>query len=244
MRRQILSRMISTCLAAGACVLAAVTAHAACGSDAVKVEGSPVQIEAACRARFEMRSYFEGMGFAVALPVSIKFSDVVYIRLYDSASGKPAARFQVSGYFDASRKHIEVTSAWSKFRKARRPWGMRWGHPIAYSILQHEIAHAALHEVLSDRNRRVSKAWTEFLAYSIQIDMMELVLKSRVLGNYAQAKPFEHAENVNPFVYGSDPDTFGIRAHLFTQARGGRDFLRRIIVGDVEFSTEELLWTR
>lgn len=235
-----------------ACLLAAAVsaapvppAHgAACGSDNVSVIGSQAQSANTCRALDEVRAYFKAIGFEIEPRITIKFSELVYIATYDAISGRPTSRFQVSGFYDATRDRIEITSAWSRYRKSRRPWGLRWGHAIAHSILQHELTHMALRQALAGRYQRVSKPWIEFLAYAVQLDIMEPRLKTQVLNRYAGTKPFQFPENVNPFLYGIDPDEFGVRSYLYTQANGGRDFIRRIIKGEVSFSTDEILWTR
>ena len=69
-------------------------------------------------------------------------------------------------------------------------------------------------------------------------------LKSKVLANYPNVKPFQFPESVNPITYAADPDEFGISAYLFTELNGGPSFIGQIIAKEVPFSTEEFefLW--
>lgn len=83
----------------------------------------------------------------------------------------------------------------------------------------------------------MDKAWHEFIAYAVQFDLMDPMLKHKVMQNYPGVEPFEHPENVNQFVHAFDPDKFGVCAYLFAQSRGGADFLREILNDDESIYT-------
>ncbi len=121
-----------------------------------------------------------------------------------------------------------------------------WGQPIAYSILQHELAHAVVATVLGSEYQNYAKAWLEFIAYSVQFGIMNAELKSKVLANYPDTRPFQFPESVNAIVYAADPDEFGVSAHLFTEANGGPAFIREILAKEVPFSIREFefLWVK
>jgi hypothetical protein len=142
-------------------------------------------------------------------------------------------------------RELQVTSGRRDIQRERRPWGIAWGQPIAYSILEHELVHAIVANSLGNRYQKLAKVWHEFIAYAVQPEIMESDLKSKVLANYPDARPFQFLESVNPVVYAADPDEFGISAYLFTVANGGPKFIGQILVKEVPFSTEEFefLWS-
>ena len=87
-------------------------------------------------------------------------------------------------------------------------------------------------------------AWHEFIAYSVQFDLMDRELKSKVLANYPDARAFQFPESVNPIVYAADPDEFGVSSYLFTEANSGPRFIGQLLVKEVPFSVQEFefLW--
>ncbi len=219
-------------------------ARAECGYDRFSVNGSAAEIADACRALAEVKAYFKDIGFDFEPRATLKFSDQVFIAGYDRETKEPTGRFRVSGYFDSGRRIIEVTRGDSKHREDRQPWKLRWSADIAYSILQHEISHMAVFEILGARYPRLSKTWLEYIACAVQFDLMNGELKSRILSGYPELRPFEFPEHVNPMIQNVDPDAFAVRAHLHTQANGGRAFIARLLRGQVDFTTSELLWVK
>lgn len=145
----------------------------------------------------------------------------------------------MSGAYDCRRKELQITSVRREFRRDRKPWGIAWGLPIAYSILQHELVHATVAGLLGSDYQKLGKAWHEMIAYAVQFDLMDRDLKHAVLANYSNAQPFGFPESVNSMVHGADPDAFGISAHLYAEANGGPNFVRRILAKEVSFGTGE-----
>ena len=168
----------------------------------------------------------------------------MYLHTYDATSNEPVGKNAVSGYYDFRRRGLQITSGRRDIQRARRPWGIEWGQSIGYSILQHELVHAIVANQLGSKYQKLAKAWHEFIAYSVQLDLMDRELKSKVLANYPNVKPFQFPESVNPITYAADPDEFGISAYLFTEMNGGPRFIGQIIAKEVPFSTEEFefLW--
>lgn len=223
-------------------------APAACGHERVSVSGTAEEVADACRALDEVLAYFRKIGFQPEPDLSISFWDQVYIDMFPQTY-KPAAkdsvsRSRVSGSYDFRRKQLQMTSGRRDIRRERRPWGIEWGQPIAYSILQHELVHAVVASLLGNEYQNFAKAWQEFIAYSVQFDIMDREFRRQVLANYPDARPFQFPENVNPVVYAADPDAFGVSAHLFTEANGGPEFIRQILAKEVPFSIREFefLW--
>ncbi|MBI5318611.1 DUF6639 family protein [Bradyrhizobium sp.] len=230
------------------CIAVPQRALAACGHESVSVSGTAEEIADACRALDEVLSYFRKIGFQPDPNVSIAFWDQVEIDMfpqtYKPAGKESVGKSQVSGSYDFRRRELQVTSGRRQIRRDRSPWGIEWGQPIAYSILQHELAHAIVAGLLGSEYQKFAKAWHEFIAYSVQFAVMDPELKSKVLANYPDAKPFQFPESVNPVVYAADPDEFGVSAYLFTEANHGPGFIRRILAREVPFSIREFefLW--
>jgi hypothetical protein len=224
------------------------SASAACGHEGVSITGTADEAGDACRALAEVLRYFEKIGLRAEPIVSISFQDQVYIDMfpqtYEPANRDSVGRNRVSGYYDFRSKELQVTSGRHDLHRERKPWGIEWGQPIAYSILQHELTHAIVANILGSEYPKFAKAWLEFIAYSVQFDLMERELKRKVLANYPDTRPFQFPENVNAVVYAADPDEFGVAAHLFTEANGGAAFVREIVTKEAPFSIREFefLW--
>lgn len=222
-------------------------ASAACGYETVSVTGSAEEIEDACRALGEVLAYFSKIGLQPEPSVNIAFEDQAYIDTFRQTyepRKEPAGRSPVSGYYDFRRKELQITSGRRDLPRERKPWGIAWGRPIAYSILQHELVHAVVASLLGSGYQKLAKEWHEVIAYSVQFEVMDSELKRRVLANYPEARPFQFPENVNPVIYAADPDEFGVSAFLFTEANGGPRFVGEILARKVPFSTQEFefLW--
>jgi hypothetical protein len=203
-----------------------------------------MEIEQACTALAAVGAYFDGIGLHREPLVDIAFAEQVFIRLYDSQSKASAGNFQVSGYYDAGRRVIEVTSATSAARADRRPWGLAWGAEVAHSILLHEVAHLFSREALGETYADVAKPWLEYVAAAVQFDLMGPAFRARVLANYPRAVPFPFREQVNAMLYAFDPDEFSVRAYLDAEANGGRSYIARLLTGTAGFSTREILWQK
>lgn len=215
-----------------------------CGYDGVAIAGTATEIADTCRALSEVLDYFAQIGFKIQPNFKIMFSERVFIDIYDAQTQKITSKVQVSAFYDAGRNTIEATSASSPFQKERKPWGVEWGREISYSIVQHELIHGVVHQILSNSYSRTAKAWLEYVAYSVQFEIMSPDLRNRIAFNNPNIGPFDRPDQVNDMIHAFDPDLFGLRAHLFTQANGGRDFIRRILTSEVEFVTAPFLWTK
>lgn len=218
-------------------------ALAACGHAGLSVTGTAEEVADACQALDQVLAYFKKIGFQPDPEISISFRDRVYVDMYPHAYGpegkEPVGRSEVSGFYDSRRKELQIASARREIRRERRPWGIEWGQPIAYSILQHELAHAIVAGRLGNEYQKLGKSWHEFIAYAVQFDLMDRELKSAVLANYPDAQPFPFPDSVNSIVYGADPDAFAVSAYLYAEANGGSTFIRQILAKEVPFGTGE-----
>jgi len=223
-------------------------ASAACGHEGVSVLGTAEEVADACRALDEVLHYFRKIGLQPDPVVSISFQDQVYIDMfpqtYEPTSRESVGKNRVSGYYNFRSKELQVTSGRREIRRERKPWGIEWGQSIAYSILHHELVHAVVASLLGSEYQKFAKAWLEFVAYSVQLGIMDPELRSKVLANYPDTRPFQFPENVNAIVYAADPDEFGVSAYLFTEANGGPAFIAQLLAKKVPFSIQEFefLW--
>ena len=218
-------------------------AWAACGYAGVSVSGTAEEVTDACRALDEVLGYFEKLGFQSDPEMRISFQDRVYVDMYLQTYGpagtEPVGSNEVSGFYDSRRKELQIASTRREIKRERRPWGIAWGPPIAYSILQHELAHAIVAGRLGHEYQKLGKSWHEFIAYAVQFDLMDRELKAAVFANYPDAEPFRFPESVNSIVYGADPDAFGVSAYLYAEANGGPKFIGQILANQVSFGTGE-----
>ena len=161
---------------------------AACGYAGVSVTGTAEEVADACRALDQVLAYFKKIDFQSDPEISISFRDRVYVDMYLHAYGpegkEPVGRNEVSGFYDSRRKELQIASARREIKRERRPWGIEWGQPIAYSILQHELAHAIVAGRLGNEYQKLGKSWHELVAYAVQFDLMDRELKGAVLANY------------------------------------------------------------
>ena len=223
-----------------ACVLGFVPpALADCGADGVKVSGTAEEVAVACDALADVRDYFGRLGYTLEPSVKISFEEEV---LLDVDQGDD---YRVSGCFNAPLHEIEVTSWTSASQAERRPWGIEWGREIVASITRHELVHMAISEVLGEQDKRVGVPWHEFIAYAVQLELMDPALRNKILEKYSDLSPFASPDHVNVFLHGADPDAFGVRSYLYAQEHGGIEFIRHILSGEVSFDTRaELLLCR
>lgn len=219
--------------------------QADCGHPGVTAIGSSVERETACEALETVLRWFRDLGYEIDPIVTVRFKDKVICE-FNSHDGSPAAcPLQVSGFYNFSQELVEITSADSPFREDRRPWGVDWGEEIAYSILEHELAHMAVAEILESDFTNLSLPWHEFLAYSIQFDIMDEPLRAGILSRFEDVQPFGSPNHVNPLIHAIDPDTFAVRAYLYMLENGVEDLIVEIIESapDRRDSDTDYLWT-
>lgn len=215
-----------------------------CGHARIAANGPEQDVARACDALSGVLGYFRRAGFDIAPEARITFRDRVMIDVYNSRSREHAGRMQVTGYYDAARKLIEVTSGTNNSRNSREPWKQPWSAEISYSILQHELAHMATHRVLGARYRRLPRPWLEFIASAVQFELMSQELRASILASYSGMPRFQSTDQVNVLTYGFDPDGFAVMAYLFAEANGGPAFIRRVLRDEVDLNSDPTLWLR
>jgi len=161
----------------------------------------------AAKAIDSVVEYFQSIGYNVdtdELDFTIIFNDSV---VADSTGTR-----EVSGYYNAKTREINVFS-FSVDRANRIPWGLPWSKDIAYSILQHEIAHALMYHVRAGLPK-TGRVWSEYVAYGIQFAVMNPELREQILNGPKKTDGYIHSPlMVNMMTYGADADRFSIMAH-------------------------------
>lgn len=216
-----------------------------CGYEGVSIEGTSIELERSCAALDQVLAAFKAMDVRVEPSFRLLFKEKVFIDLVDDPMALTEARgaVQVSAFFDDRHKRIEMTSFDSP-REGRHPWGIEWRTELKDSILHHELAHMATSVALGNNYANLGKAWHEFIAFAVEFEVMDPSLRQQVLINNPDVDPFTSDTEVNEFIYGFDPDQFGLRAYLTARANGGMEFIGRILAGDTSFKSAETLKAR
>lgn len=192
-----------------------------CGHPTIDVVfDDPAELDMACRALTDITEYFRGMGFEVTPRVSLRFAD--------RPAGRPAGPSSAHGYFDRGRSQIV-------FHRVSdvSPWGLPWTPQLAGSFLRHELAHMAIWQIVGGDPNRLRREWHEFIAYAIQLDLMEPRLREGVLAAQARVRSFKNLAEVNEFTSRMDPDVFAVAAYKTYIAEGGTAFVAQLLRGEI-----------
>lgn len=206
---------------------------AACGRTRVVVDGSEDERGAACGALEEVLRYFEQGGLTIDPELTIQFRREVHVEVVNPVT-KETRLVRVSGIYRAGTKELQMTSSHSPWIVHRRPWDLVWDEDLARSILQHEIVHAVLAQLMAGNYDKLPRSWHEALAYAVQIDLMPADLKARVLGPYRSEEGFVTTLEINDTTYGLNPDAFAVAAHKFYVQKGRLALLKRVIALQVD----------
>ncbi len=194
-------------------------AAGACSRENVVVQpATPQQVREACEAISDVLMYFEGLGFRIDLQVTVAFRGDV------DAEG---AHKHTHGSYDPAARAIRLYA-----REQARPWGEAW-HDVSGSFLRHEVAHAAVVQILGIRGPALPREWHEFIAYAVQLELMESAIRDRILERYSKVAPARALTEINPFTHGlADPDTLAVLVFKSYRRFGGRDLIRRLLTAE------------
>lgn len=193
---------------------------AACGFPKVDIaEDIADRSQQLCETLADVRAYFAKIG----LPFNPEFS-ARWTRDPLAAGSVPS-----HGSFDPLTGELLLHDS-----AAARPWGMDWSPAIAAAFLRHELVHMAIRRTLGHKSGRLRKEWHEFIAYAVQLDLMENSLRERILARFPDREPFENLLHVNEFTYGMDPDRFAVLAYTTYLARGGPEFVRQLLAFEIK----------
>lgn len=215
------SLVLASCLALGS-ALAAIAQpslderRATCGyREVVVVYKETAELVAACDALNELTAYFRAIGFEITPFGSLEFAD----QTTDHAGSH--------GYFDREGARVVV------YRSATiRPWGLAWNQTLVASFLRHELAHMMVWRVGKNASR-LPREWHEFIAYAIQLDLMDSKLLDGILASRADVQPFGELLEVNEVTYGINPEYFAIAAYKTYLARSKAQMIQQLLTGQI-----------
>lgn len=184
------------------------------------VHDDPSELTAACKAFSDIVAYFGDIGFAVPAEVSIRFAE--------PASGASTGHSPVHGLFDALRSEIVIYRATDT-----KPWGQAWSPKFVASFLRHEIAHLAIWQAAKANRKPLRTEWHEFIAYAIQLDLMDPELRTIVLAAHADVRAVGNLTEINEFSYGMNPQAFAVLAYKTYLERGGATFVRQLLKSEI-----------
>jgi hypothetical protein len=192
-----------------------------CGNQGVTVlYGDPAELDEACGALADIVAYFRGIGIEVTPRITLRFADRAIVRSAERAS--------VHGYFDGQQAEITF------YRKSQvRPWGLPWSSALADSFLRHELAHMAIWEAVRGGPVKLRPEWHEFIAYAVQLDLMDPQLRRYVLNANIDVRPSESLLEINEFTSRMDPDTFAVTAYKTYLAQGAGTFVSQLLRGEI-----------
>ena len=189
-------------------------------SDVDIIYDAPSELEAACSALTDVMVYFRRMGFDMAPKVSLRFVDRDASRSFEQIASH--------GFFNAPQSQIVV------YRTSDvGPWGLVWSTRLAASFLRHELIHMAIWQIAGQRQVRLGREWHEFIAYAIQLDLMDAQLLNELLAKYAETPAVEHLEQINEFTYGMNPEVFAVAAYKTYLAKGAAKFVAQLLRAEV-----------
>lgn len=169
-----------------------------------------------CGALTEVLNYFLAIGFSVDPSIS------VIVRAQPIAEAPLPPRMY--GYFDVGGGQIVVVRS-----SETAPWGVKWGPVVAASFLRHEFVHMAVHRILHADHTRLRAEWHEFIAYAVQVALMDRTLRDSILATHTDVDAFDDLTAVNEFTYRMDPDRFAISAYKTYLGQGGPDFVEKLL---------------
>ena len=179
------------------------------------------ELDAACQAVGEVSGYFRGIGFDVPSKVLLRFAD----RAGEDYTGHATAH----GYFDVQRSQIVM------YRLSdTKPWRQPFSSKLLASFTRHEIVHLAIWEALQGDLKRLRREWHEFIAYAIQLDLMDPELSQQVLATQADVVAAKDLVQINEFSYGMNPEGFAVLAYKTYLDRGAAVFVRQLLNGEIK----------
>lgn len=188
------------------------------------VDATPLETAAARTSLDRIVNYFKSIGANVDPSFKVIFKDEVLL---------PGSDTSVFGYFDTDTKEIHILHFESPQQSDRRPWQQAWNNEIAESFLVHEMTHMVATSYMGDDFKRISHAWHEALAYTVQFQMMSPSLREAIAAASERPQPFSGQDMINSFIYEADPDAFGYRASLSIPIWGGDAFLKKLMDGEI-----------
>ena len=181
----------------------------------------------ACAGAADAVGFLAQQGFTVDTVMQIDIRDIVFLH----AQEKPS--FRVLGQFDADLNLILVTStAGQRQMAAEKPiFGVPYDEALFRSVVAHEVAHAIAED--NFQMTEPSRLAHEYIAYIVQIATMPARLRYQVFDHH-QVPAFDSEVEINPMVYGLNPDVFAVKSYLHFRRPGvGVTFLQTLLNRDL-----------
>jgi hypothetical protein len=140
----------------------------------------------------------------------------------DVSAHTPTGR--THGFFDERESTIVMMRS-----SGTRPWGLGWDSELAASFLRHELAHMAVRLILGDEQKRLRPEWHEFIAYSVQFELMSQSLRASILAKHPDVMEFASLSGINEFTYRMDPAIFSIASFKTYRGNGSEQLVRRLL---------------
>lgn len=191
--------------------------RANCGYWGVEIASTDrTEVGAACEALTDTIAYFRKAGFRVEPNFTLTFEE--------RNTGSSAGRLLTHGHFDPRAARIVVYRS-----SSIAPWGLPWNKKLAASFLRHELVHMAVWQIIGSDPERLPREWHEFIAYAVQLELMDRELLGELLGKVANAGPFANLSQVNEFTYAMNPEVFAVAAYETYRERGAERFVRQLL---------------
>ena len=189
--------------------------YAACDRPEVRVAADAPEIEIVCAALARVASYFADAGFEIDPQLTISFVDEIRDTPWPDSP---------HGFFDRARSEIVVA------RHAVDQW---WGLDDREELLgslHHELGHFAVAAVLGDEFGRLPRAWHEFIAYSVQLDLTTAGVREAVLAHNPDVPAFSTVLQVNDFLAELlPPKLMALMSYKAYRHWGEKSFLTRLL---------------
>jgi len=167
-----------------------------------------------CQPLSKVMAYFKAIGFEFDPRFSLTVTSQLDVK-----------RAHSYGFFDATNGKIVIFRIGEK-----KPWDLRWSERVYSSIVIHELIHMAVLNIMGDDYLRLPKEWHEFIAYSVQIDLLDEPLRKTILNKNNDITYFQNLFHVNPYIYGlAGSDLFSVKSYKTYQRHGGPTFIRDIL---------------
>jgi len=193
------------------------------GTDMVVTAVEKVDAELACAGARDAADFLGGLGLRVPQALRVELVDDLP-QLYGA---------EQLGSFDASTGRIQVLSyaRCDQIGHDALLFEQPLGPALYRSLVAHEVAHAVSAVNYSGAGSHVVAQ--EYIAYATQFTAMSAELRSRILDASA-ISAFADETEMGLTRYLFSPQAFGIAAYRhFTGHRGGRDFVWRLLRGEV-----------
>ena len=196
--------------------------------NAILENASPKEAAAACASLDKILGYFKSIGADVEPKITFLFEDRVV-----------TPQGPAYGYFDTDTNTIHMVHFNSLQEKDHVIWNLKWSDELAASFLLHETTHLVVVTYMGDRFRSISHVAHEFMAYAVQLSLMDAKLRAKVL-KLNPNTPFENPDYVSPLVYQMDPNGFAISSYLSLAKWGDPLVIKKIMDGEVRLPSDDL----